>query len=141
MDSVITALLKRAKEAGLSLRLDGDVLIMRGPKSATSIVEEIQENRESVIEALSNAPLPQVVEMIERLRKGVDWFLAIDKKLWDDDGYPIQASARLTKQLMSNVDRWDEMERLLRKLYEYEGCIFEEGKCPEESYLKCAECE
>ncbi len=79
--------------------------------------------------------------MIERLRKGVDWFLAIDKKLWDDNGYPIQASDRLTKQLMSNVDRWDEMERLLRKLYEYEGCIFEEGKCPEESYLKCAACE
>ena len=34
MDSVITDLLKRAKEAGLSLRLDGDVLVMRGPKSA-----------------------------------------------------------------------------------------------------------
>ncbi len=59
MDSVITDLLKRAKEAGLSLRLDGDVLVMRGPKSATSIVEEIQENKESVIEASPMLPCPR----------------------------------------------------------------------------------
>ena len=130
-------LLRKAEEAGLKVTQEGDVLKIRGPKSASAIAEKLLANKDAVLEALS--PKDACQELIERLQSGIDWFIGVDKDLWKDD-YPINTGTALERKMTASIHKWGELERLLRNLYEYEGCIFEGGSCPEESPVRCTGC-
>ncbi len=47
------SLLQEAASAGLTVRVDGDRLVVRGPKSASVIAERLLDRKAEVIEALS----------------------------------------------------------------------------------------
>ena len=67
--------------------------------------------------------------------------MAADKQLWDDNDRPMMIGSKLEyKFVFVHMDKWDELERLLRNLYEYKGCIFTGGSCPESSPVKCSAC-
>ena len=117
-------LLRKAEEAGLKVTQEGDVLKIRGPKSASVIAEKLLANKDAVLEALS--PKDACQELIERLQSGIDWFIGVDKDLWKDD-YPINTGSALERKMTASIHKWGELERLLRNLYEYEGCIYEGG--------------
>ena len=130
-------LLRKAEEAGLKVTQEGDVLKIRGPKSASVIAEKLLANKDAVLEALS--PKDACQELIERLQSGIDWFIGVDKDLWKDD-YPINKGTALVRKMTASIHKRGELERLLRNLYEYDGCIFEVGSCPEESPVRCTGC-
>tara|TARA_R100000306_G_scaffold61310_1_gene63496 strand:- start:613 stop:1035 length:423 start_codon:yes stop_codon:yes gene_type:complete len=133
-------LLQRAEEAGLTVTRNGEHLRIRGPKSAESIVKELSRHKNDVLAALEHKDSPED-ELRARLRKGVEWFIAADKKLWDDNNRPVMIGSELEyKFVFVHMDKWDELERLLRNLYEYKGCIFTDGSCPESSPVKCSAC-
>ena len=146
----IIKLLKDAHQAGLTVEADGDSLRIRGPESAEEIVGVISENKEAVLKVLQEIPdiSPQVEELKERLRKGIEWFSSADPHLWDKNNNPINTNTKLETMLNSNVAKWGELERLLRNLYDYEGCIYSgvdmddlAGSCPDDSPVKCSGCE
>ncbi len=62
------SLLQEAEAAGLSVRVDGDRLVVRGPKSASAIAERLLDRKAEVIEALSAV---WDAEMLALIR----WFL------------------------------------------------------------------
>ena len=162
-------LLKLAQEAGLSITRDSDgQLRMRGPKSASSIVEQIRDNKAEVIGALKVSPdiqqalIPDHTAQIERLkdrmRKGIEWFMSVDSKMWDSQEFPISgrwtypdkdkqpnrmvhSPTKIEVQFAKSLALWSEMDRTLHNLYEYEDCIFDSGSCPEDSIVKCMGCE
>lgn len=131
MDSL--KLLKQAEEAGLKVSYDGDKLRIRGPKTAESIAKALSQNKVDIIEILSNrfdTDDDRVESMRERLRKGVSWFLAVDSSLWNSDGHPINIGSKVEAMLTKSLAKWGEEERLLRNLYDYDGCIYDSGNVP-----------
>ena len=162
-------LLKLAQEAGLSITLDSDgQLRMLVTKSASSIVEQIRDNKAEVIGALKVSPdiqqalIPDHTAQIERLkdrmRKGIEWFMSVDSKMWDSQEFPISgrwtypdkdkqpnrmvhSPTKIEVQFAKSLALWSEMDRTLHNLYEYEDCIFDSGSCPEDSIVKCMGCE
>ncbi len=62
------SLLQEAEAAGLAVRVDGDRLVVRGPKSAGAIAERLLDHKAEVIEALS---AEWDAEMLTLIR----WFL------------------------------------------------------------------
>ena len=139
----IAKLIETAHDAGLTLVSEDGKLNIRGPESAEEIVKEIIDNKLEVIEALSNVLSHierEVNDLKDRLRKGIDWFLAVDPHLWDTNDNPINQNTKLEHKMVQLLHKWGEMERLLRNLYDYEGCIFDEGGCPEASPVTCGAC-
>lgn len=140
-------LLQIADEAGLKVTRNGDKLKIRGPKSADDVAKNLIENKEEVMAALESRPLAPVEteKLRARLCKGIDWFVAVDSKMYDKDGNPTSDNPRnhgseMEKKMMGQTLKWLELERMLRNLYEYKGCIFTEGSCPKESPVRCSHC-
>ena len=161
-------ILKMAQEAGLSVTLDstGETLLVRGQKSksSNSVLKHIRDNKPEVIGALKMEPemqyslLPdrsrEIESIKDRMRKGIDWFVSVDSKLWDANDMPItgkwirkqgepsiHSPTRLEKQFTHSLEFWLELDKTLRNAYEYEDCIFDSGSCPEDSIVKCMGCE
>ena len=144
-------LLQDAHNAGLRIEVVGvDGLKIKGPETASAIVHQIIEHKMDVIKLLNDSPdlAPQIEELKSRLRKGIDWFVAVDPQLWDENNYPINQNTKLELKLTRSITKWHELERLLRNLYDYEGCIYSgvdmrdlDGSCPEASPVKCGGCE
>jgi hypothetical protein len=59
------ALIHRACDAGLRLRLDGSVLKITGPKKAEPLVRLLAENKTQVLDALANNGLRELRELRE----------------------------------------------------------------------------
>ena len=146
----VVKLLQDAHNAGLTVEADGDSLRIRGPESAEEIVGIISENKEAVLKVLQEIPdiSPQVEELKERLRKGIEWFSSADPHLWDAKDNPINTNSKLETMMNNHLAKWGELERLLRNLYDYEGCIYSgvdidniSGSCPDDSPVKCSGCE
>jgi hypothetical protein len=65
MDAV-AALLAEARAAGLSLKVDGDRLIVRGPKAAEPIVRRLRDAKPAILERLRTAPTPDALPPLTR---------------------------------------------------------------------------
>ncbi len=65
---VVVSLLQEAEAAGLSVRVEGDRLVVRGPKSAGAIAERLLDHKAEIIEALA---AEWDAEMLTLIR----WFL------------------------------------------------------------------
>ena len=54
------------------------------------LINEIKLNREEVVEAVKDSKpdlTDKIEELKDRLRKGMDWFSAIDPIYWSDEGF------------------------------------------------------
>jgi hypothetical protein len=49
---VALKLLKKANDAGLAVRIEGERLVVRGPRNAEKIAKELLDNKEQVVQAL-----------------------------------------------------------------------------------------
>lgn len=65
MDSV-AALLAEARAAGLSLKIDGERLLVRGPKAAGPIVERLREAKPAILDRLRTVPTPDASAPLTR---------------------------------------------------------------------------
>src|SRR5262249_26773902 len=55
-------LLDEARAAGLAVAIDGDRLVVRGPRRAESVARKLLANKREVIAALAEAPLGPVAD-------------------------------------------------------------------------------
>jgi len=81
---------------------------------------------------------------LNRLRAGHIWLADTDKRLGvmeANGGQPEADYDRLRDKFLAALDAWDEMERQLRQLFLYQGCVMGAGlSCPAESPVRCAAC-
>ena len=129
------AILALANEYGMTISVDvtGNSIRIKGPSTelTKALVADFQVHKPIMTKILS---------LRERLRKGIDWFASVDKDLWDINGNPSKIGTKLENKMSMAVHKWAELERMLRNLYEYEGCIMDSGSCPEDSIVKCTAC-
>lgn len=144
--SNIAELLERAKQIGFNIQVEGEKLRVRGPKGHEDLINEIKLNREEVVEAVKDSKpdlTDKIEELKDRLRKGMDWFSAIDPIYWSDEGFSdkkVKNGKSLEEIMQMQLQKWDDLEKILRNLYDYEGCIFDDGSCPENVVVRCMKC-
>ena len=74
--------------------------------------------------------------LLTRLQAGSDW-LTIHHQAWLNGNPNAADDERFSKSLAA----WGEMERSLRLVYGYEGCIFgPDQRCPEDAPVRCDFC-
>ena len=74
--------------------------------------------------------------LLSRLQAGSRWLTA-QHQAWLDDKEDAASDERVSVAL----DGWDEMERSLRLVYDYEGCVFgPDQRCPEDAPVTCDFC-
>jgi hypothetical protein len=66
-------LLAQAQEAGLKVKVDGDRLVIRGPKLAEPLVRELLAHKQAVLEALSVDPTTAPLSHQERTARLSDY--------------------------------------------------------------------
>ena len=74
--------------------------------------------------------------LLSRLRNGSQW-LTVQHQAWLDHEKEAASDERFSVAL----DGWAEMERSLRMIYDYQGCIFGVGReCPGSAPARCDGC-
>ena len=121
MESVVK-ILEDAREDGMSVRFIDEDEIIKIVKNESIHYERIEKIK-------------------SRLRKGHTYFMGVDDKIFniaDKDELSL-----LEARMLKHLDTWLEIEaEELRALYEYEGCIYNDGKCPPISRVpvRCTYC-
>ena len=96
--------------------------------SATATLERSGENPEALSES--------AVLLMERLQAGSQWLTA-QHQAWLDD----EKGAASDERFSAALDGWAEMERSLRLVYSYQGCIFgADQRCPQDAPVTCDGC-
>lgn len=145
MESVIK-ILEDAREDGMSviLNIDTEGLIVKGiPKAEETWIPILKEHKHKIIQILKNEKInhERIEKTKSRLRKGHTYFMGVDDKIFkiaDKDELSL-----LEARMLKHLDTWLEIEaEELRALYEYEGCIYNDGKCPPISRVpvRCTYC-
>jgi len=145
MESVIK-ILEDAREDGMSviLNIDTEGLIVKGiPKAEETWIPILKEHKHKIIQILKNEKInhERIEKTKSRLRKGHTYFMGVDDKIFkiaDKDEL-----SSLEERMLKHLDTWTEIEaEELRALYEYEGCIYNDGKCPPISRVpvRCTYC-
>jgi uncharacterized protein YllA (UPF0747 family) len=145
MESVIK-ILEDAREDGMSviLNIDTEGLIVKGiPKAEETWIPILKEHKHKIIQILKNEKInhERIEKTKSRLRKGHTYFMGVDDKIFkiaDKDELSL-----LEARMLKHLDTWTEIEaEELRALYEYEGCIYNDGKCPPISRVpvRCTYC-
>ena len=145
MESVIK-ILEDAREDGMSviLNIDTEGLIVKGiPKAEETWIPILKEHKHKIIQILKNEKInhERIEKTKSRLRKGHTYFMGVDDKIFkiaDKDEL-----SSLEERMLKHLDTWLEIEaEELRALYEYEGCIYNDGKCPPISRVpvRCTYC-
>ena len=74
--------------------------------------------------------------LLSRLQAGSRW-LTSQHQVWLDDEEDAASDERFSVAL----EGWDEMERSLRMVYGYQGCIYgPQQRCPEDGVISCDGC-
>lgn len=143
MESVIK-ILKDAREDGMSVRfIDENNLQVNGPTTARKWLPILKEHKEEILKIVKNEAIhyERIEKTKSRLRKGHTYFMGVDDKIFkiaDKDEL-----SSLEERMLKHLDTWIEIEaEELRALYEYEGCIYNDGKCPPISRVpvRCTYC-
>ena len=90
-------------------------------------------------QATAGRDTAQVQALLTRLRAGQSWLIDTGRKLMkmDDLGF----GSALESQYLEGVQVWDDLERELRDLHEYQSCIHaSSGKCPARVVVVCRAC-
>ena len=148
---LIKNLIERVDELGMSVVVIGSEIDISGNGENTDEQEMVAttliEHKDEVIdyikakakEQIPEKHKPMIDELKEKLRKGVDWFVAVDRKLWDKLDSPV-VNTKLERAFTGYLSQWIEYQKVLRNLYHYDDCIFEDGSCPINSPVKCDGC-
>ena len=152
---LIRDLIERVDELGMTLDVVGSDIEIRGsdenpdlcPDEEEMVATTLIEHKDEVIdyiktkakEQIYEEHKPMIEELKEKLRKGVEWFVAVDRKLWDKLDSPV-VNTKLEKTFTGYLTQWIEYQKVLRNLYLYDDCIFEDGSCPINSPVKCDGC-
>lgn len=148
---LIKDLIERVDELGMTLVVIGSEIDISGNDENTDEQEMVAttliEHKDEVIdyikakakEQIHEKHKPMIDELKEKLRKGVEWFVAVDRKMWDKLDSPV-INTKLERAFTGYLSRWIEYQKVLRNLYHYDDCIFEDGSCPINSPVKCDGC-
>ena len=143
MENIIK-ILEEAREDGMKVTFTGEgTLDIKGPISAKTWVPLLKEHKDEIIKIIKNEKInhERVEKIKSRLRKGHTYFMGVDDKIFDiTDKEELSA---LEERMSNHLDTWIEIEaEELRALYEYEGCIYNQGKCPPISRVpvRCTYC-
>ena len=143
----ITKILEDAREDGMSISLnvqDFEGLTVKGnPKAEKTWIPILKEHKHKIIQILKNEKInhERIEKTKSRLRKGHTYFMGVDDKIFkiaDKDEL-----STLEARMLKHLDTWLEIEaEELRELYEYEGCIYNDSKCPPLSRVpvRCTYC-
>ena len=121
---------------GVSVQLDGaDLVLIPGSKVPLDLVAAVRECKPAIVAALSRRRVPRdtgLQPLLARLRDGQRWLTA------NYDAY--MAGTGNEPQYVSGLVQWDTLEKMLRRLYGYQGCISETGACDSGAPVWCAAC-
>ena len=143
MESVVK-ILQDAREDGMSIKfIDENNLQINGPATAKKWIPVLKEHKEEIIKIVKNESIyyERIEKIKSRLRKGHTYFMGVDDKIFkiaDKDEL-----STLEARMLKHLDTWLEIEaEELRELYEYEGCIYNDSKCPPLSRVpvRCTYC-
>lgn len=132
--------LERLADIGVAvtLRDNGNLLLSPEPPGGfpAELIAAVREHKPAIIAALSNRRVPAdtgLAPLLERLRSGQAWLTAnLDRHMATEPvGDPV---------FVRSLVEWAALERLLRQLYGYPGCVAEEGHCPSDSPVWCSVC-
>ena len=151
MESSVIKILEEAREDGVLFNLvkkqDEDIYDLNVKVTRSSSKETwlaiLKEHKEEIIKIINNEKInhERIEKTKSRLRKGHTYFMGVDDKIFkiaDKDEL-----SSLEERMLKHLDTWIEIEaEELRALYEYEGCIYNDGKCPPMSRVpvRCTYC-
>ena len=159
---LIKDLIDRVDELGMTVVVDGSEIEISGSEDRVDeqemVADVLMEHKDEVInfiktkakERVHKEHKPMIEELKEKLRKGVEWFVAVDRKLWEklnvsyddpeDQSMFLSSRTKLERTFIGYMSQWIEYQKVLRNLYHYDDCIFEDGSCPMDSPVKCDGC-
>jgi hypothetical protein len=110
------------------------------------LVDAVREHKQAIIAAIrERAPIAAETTYLQRLRAGQVWLAVAHEKLAEMEERRDIVSQQYEKQrerFLVALDAWDVMERQLRQLLGYQGCIHGPGRrCPPDSVVVCQACE
>jgi len=76
--------------------------------------------------------------VLDRLRRGHVWLTEQHSALLAMPNIGLRTTE--DRQFMAALSLWGDLERFLRWVYEYQGCVTAEGHCPEGSPVNCSAC-
>ena len=121
---------------GVSVQLDGaDLVLIPGSKVPLDLVAAVRECKPAIVAALSRRRVPRdtgLAPLLQRLRRGQQWLSQRYDAYMD--------GAECEGPFVASMVAWDTLERLLRRLYGYQGCISETGACDSGAPVWCAAC-
>ena len=106
-----------------------------GSKVPAELLPEVRAHRAEIVAALSRRQVPAdagLRSLLERLRRDQAWLT----EHCDTHLAGLEAEGPYVASLMA----WDVLERLLRRLYGYQGCVNESGSCPPAAPVCCTHC-
>jgi hypothetical protein len=131
-------MLKRARDKGITARLDQGLLKFHGPQDK-QVLAHARAIREDLKEVLRN-PSPAISPLIERLRRGQKLLVKMQSRLWGDDGLP-RGSEGAISSFLEAIIVWDTLEGWLQDYGEYSGgCPIGPNGCDHESPVICRAC-
>jgi len=113
------------------------------------LVEEVRRHKLAIIAHLRQEPDTQLADSytvkdsrglantLRRLHKGMEWLTEVDKRL-----RAIQdRDKRLVARFLEALDLWDNLDKMVRELYHFEGCVLGPGqRCPDDAPVACRYC-
>ena len=153
-------ILEHARTLGVTVEAIGNRLLYKPKDNAPAeLVEELRQHKVEVLACLKaksretyllDLPNPigygglpkaqddntESSRLLVRLEAGSRW-LAAQHQLWLADDPSAADDANFSEELAA----WDSLERILRQVYHYQGCIFGPGQaCPEDACAWCDPC-
>ena len=130
------AVLEQLDRLGVSVQLDGpDLLLQPGSRVPPALLPELRACKGEIVAALSHRRVPRdtgLAPLLARLRKGQAWLTE------HFDGY--MDGQEPEGVYVRSLVQWDVLERLLRRLYGYQGCLSETGACDPGAPVWCCHC-
>jgi hypothetical protein len=120
----------------ITARVNGDKLVVEpGSKLPPELVAEVRQHKSELMTLLS-PPYPEASRLLSRLRAGGKW-LTSQHKAWLEG----KRTAVSDERFSAALEAWDLMERSLRMVFGYEGCVFgPDRRCPEAAPVVCDFC-
>ncbi len=124
----IKTVLKTIKDLGVTLAIDGDRIKAKGkrnPKAESLLIK----HKDEII----------AVSRVSKLRNMTKWLMSADEKLWKDD-MPVHLGSKLESKYTEVISNYIRTQDFLRDAFNFTGCIFNDGGCPDTSPVKCDGC-
>ena len=131
------AVLERLAELGVAVTVkpNGNLWLQPASVIPADVLEAVRAGKAQIVAALSRRRVPPdtgLAPLLARLRAGQAWLVAHYDAYMDG----LEPEGPYVASLIA----WDTLEKLLRTLYHFEGCICESGACAPEAPVWCSAC-